>query len=293
MARREHSKRALKQLRSSYLSSVISTSLVLFLLGFTGLFLLNAKRISSYFKENVGLSIYLNENLKEADVTRFRKQLDAADYVRETRYISKEDAAEDYKKNLGDDFAPFLKFNPLPASIEAKLQPLYANSDSITVLQHMLERNPMVDEVSYQKNLLDLVNHNIERISIIMLLFSALLLFVSIVLINNTIRLSVYSKRFLINTMKLIGATHGFIIKPFVSRSIIQGFIAGAVATTMLSGLIYILYKEFNDILEFTDANILLIVFASMIAMGIIITLLATYFSVQRFVRLNSDDLYY
>ncbi len=292
MAKRDQ-RLTLKQLRSSYLSSVISTSLVLFLLGVTGLFLLNAKRISDFYKENVGLSIYLKNNAKEAETAKFRKQLDASAFIRETRFISKEEAAKEMEKDYGKDFLSILSYNPLPELIEVKVQPDYANSDSITAIQARLEKDPLVKEVNYEKNLLDLVNYNIRQIGFIMLLFSGLLLFVSVVLISNTIRLSVYSKRFLINTMKLIGATKGFITRPFISRSLLQGFIAGALAVMMLCGLIYLLYAEFGDILSFVDANTLLLVFVAILALGMLITMVATYLSVRRYVQLGSDDLYY
>lgn len=292
MAKKDH-RQALKQLRSSYLSSVISTSLVLFLLGVVGLFILNAKQISDLYKENVELTIYLNSNVKEADVIRFQKELDASVYIRETRFISKEDAAKEMEEELGKDFLAFLSYNPLPELIEVKVQPDYANSDSLSAIQMELEKNRLVERADYQKNLLDLMNHNIEQLSLIMLLFSALLLFVSMVLINNTIRLSIYSKRFIINTMKLIGATRGFISRPFLTKSLLQGFFSGALAVCLLSGLIYVLYNEFGDILNFADINVLLIVFVAIIILGMLITLLATYFSVRRYVRLGSDDLYY
>lgn len=292
MAKKEH-KQTLKRLRSSYLSSVISTSLVLFLLGVVGLFILNAKQISDFYKENVGLTVYLNSNTKEADVIQFQKELDASPYIRETRFISKEEAAKEMEEELGKDFLSFLSYNPLPELIEVKMQSDYANSDSLAVVQSILEKNSLVEKADYQKNLLDLMNHNIERLSLIMLLFSALLLFVSMVLINNTIRLSIYSKRFIINTMKLIGATKGFISRPFLTKSLLQGFFSGALAVCLLSGLIYVLYNEFGDILSFADVNLLLIVFVAIIVLGMLITLLATYFSVRRYVRLGSDDLYY
>ncbi len=292
MAKKEH-KQTLKRLRSSYLSSVISTSLVLFLLGVVGLFILNAKQISDFYKENVGLTVHLNSNTKESDVIQLQKELDASSYIRETRFISKEEAAKEMEEELGKDFLSFLSYNPLPELIEVKVQPEYANSDSLAAVQTIIEKNTLVEKVDYQKNLLDLMNHNIERLSLIMLLFSALLLFVSIVLINNTIRLSIYSKRFIINTMKLIGATRSFISRPFLTKSLLQGFFSGAVAVCLLSGLIYILYNEFGDILNFVDINILLVVFVAIIVLGMLITLLATYFSVRRYVRLGSDDLYY
>ena len=292
MAKKEHIQ-TLKRLRSSYLSSVISTSLVLFLLGVVGLFLLNAKQISDFYKENVGLTVYLNSNTKEADVIRFQKGLDASPYIRETRFISKEEAAKEMEEELGKDFLSFLSYNPLPELIEVKVHPEYANSDSLATVQSILEKSSLVEKADYQKNLLDLMNHNIERLSLIMLLFSALLLFVSMVLINNTIRLSIYSKRFIINTMKLIGATRSFISRPFLTKSLLQGFFSGALAVSLLSGLIYILYNEFGDIFDFADINILLIVFVVIIILGMLITLLATYFSVRRYVRLGSDDLYY
>lgn len=293
MAKKEN-RIALKRLRSAYLSSVISTALVLFLLGVTGLFVLNAKRISDYYRQGVGLSVYLVSNAREADVARFQKQLDASDYVRETVFKSKEEAAKEMEEELGQDFVTLLSYNPLPDLIEVRMMPEYATSDSIEAIQKQLEMDPLVEQAEYQKNLLDLVNHNIERLSVIMLLFSGLLLFVSIVLINNTIRLSIYAKRFIINTMKLIGATRGFISRPFLSKSLLQGFFSGVVAVLLMCGIMYLLYSELGeDVLRFAEPNTLLVVFAAVVVLGMLITLAATFLSVRRYIRLGSDDLYY
>ncbi|PLX11221.1 MAG: cell division protein FtsX, partial [Marinilabiliales bacterium] len=203
-----------RRLRSSYITSIISISLVLFLLGLLGLLVLNAKRLSDYVKENIGFSVILKENVKEVDVILLQKSLDASEYVKSTNYITKEEAAEELQQELGEDFINFLGFNPLLASIEVHLYAEYANQDSINFIEKDLQQYEQIKEVFYQKSLVSLVNENIRKISLIILIFSGLLLLVAITLINSTIRLSVYSKRFIINTMQLVGANRGFIRRP-------------------------------------------------------------------------------
>jgi len=281
------------RLRSSYVSSVISIALVLFLLGSGGIMLLNAHRVSVFFKENISLSVILNEGTSEADAAWVRKQLDTAPFVRQTKYISKEQAAEEMKQMLGTDFMSAFNYNPLPVSIEVKLTANYADADSVAVIERQLKEIPHIREVSYQRSLIDLVNENINKIGLIMLTFITLLIFISIVLINNTIRLSIHAKRFLINTMRLVGATNTFIRRPFLYRSLLQGCISGIIAVLLISGVIYVLQNEFGELLGFIDTLQIALLFVVVLSLGMLISWIATYFSVTRFVRSDKDALYY
>lgn len=282
-----------RRLRSSYLTSIVSISLVLFMLGLMGLLILNAKKLSNHVKENVGFSVILKNDVKEVDMIRLQKNLDASDFVKSTEFVTKEKAAQDLQKDLGEDFINFLGYNPLLASIDIKLNANYANNDSLSVIEKKLRTYPQVKEIFYQKNLINLINENIKRIGLIFLLFSILLLFISIALINNTIRLTVYSKRFLINTMQLVGATRRFIRAPFLGRSIVQGIVSAIIAVSLLSALIYIVQKELTGLFIFQEIDIIAILFLSVMALGIFISLVSTYIAVNKYLRIKTDDLYY
>lgn len=282
-----------KRLRNSYITSVISVSLVLFLFGIFGLLILNAKRLSDYVKENIGFTIFLKDDVKEVDIIKLQKKLDATHYVKETEFISKTRAAKILQDDLGEDFIEFLGRNPLKASIDIKLYANYANTDSLEIIKSDIITYNEVDEIYYQESLIHLVNENISRISLPILIFSGLLFLIALALINNTVRLSVYSKRFIINTMQLVGASRKFIRKPFLVRSSIHGIYASIIAICMIVGSIYIVQKEFSGFIGFQDVQILGILFTFVILLGIIINWISTYFAVNRFLRLKTDDLYY
>jgi len=282
-----------RRLRSSYVTSIISISLVLFLIGLLGLLVLNAKRLSDYVKENIGFSVILKENIKEVDVILLQKSLDASEYVKSTKYITKDEAAQELQTELGEDFIGFLGFNPLLASIEVHLHAEYANQDSINLIEKDLQQYEQIKEVFYQKSLVSLVNENIRKISLIILVFSGLLLLVAITLINSTIRLSVYSKRFIINTMQLVGATRGFIRRPFLFRSAGNGILAALIAMGFLAGVLYAAQKEFRDIISFQDIEIVGILFLGVLLFGIVINWMSTYFAVSKYLRMKVDKLYY
>ncbi|MCK5028589.1 MAG: permease-like cell division protein FtsX [Bacteroidales bacterium] len=282
-----------RRLRSSYFTSLISISLVLFLLGLMGILVLNAKRLSEYVKENIGFSVILKENVKEVDVILLQKSLDAAEYVKSTKYITKEEAAEELQKELGEDFVEFLGFNPLLASIEVHMYAEYANQDSIVVIEKEFKQYEQIKEVFYQKSLISLVNENIRKISLIILIFSGLLFLVAITLINSTIRLSVYSKRFLINTMQLVGATRGFIRRPFLYKSAGNGILAAILAMGFLTGLLYAAQKEFKEIISFQDVEIIGMLFLCVLIFGILINWVLTFFAVSKYLRMKVDKLYY
>jgi len=291
MARREQRINTTR-LRSSYLSSVISIALVLFLLGSAGILLLNAHRLSVFFKENLSLSVILDEGTSEADAAWVRKQLDAAPFVRQTKYISKEQAAEEMKQLLGPDFMTAFNYNPLPVSIEAKLTAMYADADSVVAIEKRLHDIPHIREVSYQRSLIDLVNQNINKIGLVLLVFVVLLLFISLVLINNTIRLTIHSRRFVINTMRLVGATRAFIRRPFLYKSLLQGALAGLIAISLITGTLFILQTEFSELLGFIDGNMVLGLFVLIMLLGMFFSWVSTFFSVNRFVHINNDALY-
>jgi cell division transport system permease protein len=282
-----------RRLRSSYVTSMISISLVLFLLGMLGLLVLNAKRLSDYVKENIGFSVILKENVKEVDVILLQKSLDASEFVKSTNYITKDEAARELQEELGEDFIEFLGFNPLLASIEVHLNASYANQDSINVIEKNLQQYEQIKEVFYQKSLVSLVNENIRKISLIILVFSSLLLLVAITLINSTIRLAVYSKRFIINTMQLVGATRGFIRRPFLYRSAGNGILAALLAMGFLAGVLYAAQKEFRDIISFQDIEIIAILFLGVLLFGIVINWISTFFAVSKYLRMKVDKLYY
>jgi cell division transport system permease protein len=282
-----------KKLRSSYVTSIISISLVLFLLGLIGLLILNANRLATHIKENIGFSVILREQAKEVDIIRLQKNLDAKTYVKSTEYITREEAARQTMEELGEDFIEFLGYNPLPASIDVRFYAEYANQDSIMAIEQELMRYDEVQEIMYQKSLINLVNENVRKISLIILAFSGLMFFIAVTLINNTIRLSVYAKRFLINTMQLVGATRSFIRKPFLLRSASHGIYAAIIAILLLVGTIYLIQKEFMEVISFNDIEILGILFIFVILLGIILNWISTFFAINKYLRMKSDDLYY
>lgn len=281
------------RIRSSYLSSIISNSLVLFMLGILMLLLFNAKRLSDFVKENIGFSVILHDDMREVDANFLRKTLDASPYVRLTEFISKDQAAKELQEELGEDFMGFLGYNPLSSSIEVRLNAEYANPDSIRLIEDELMALRPVKEVFYQKSLVNLVNENVRKISGIILLFGLLLFFIAVVLINNTIRLSVYSKRFLINTMKLVGATWGFIRRPFLIKGLAHGFYASILAIALLSGVIYLIQNEFYEVINFGQVELLAIIFGLVVVAGLVINSLSTFFAVRKYLKLKVDDLYY
>lgn len=289
----QESKVSRQRLRSSYLSSIISISLVLFMLGMLGLLIISAKKLSDYVKENIGFSIYLNDGVSDAEANYLRKVLDASNHVKFTQYVSKDDAAKLMEEELGEDFIDYIGYNPLSAYIDMRLKADYANTDSIAKIETWLGQFNQIKEIDYQKPLVNLVNENVSRVSFIILVFNILLMFIALVLINNTIRLSVYSKRFIINTMKLVGATHGFIRKPFLLRSILHGMYASVIAIAMLVAMIYGIKKEIADILLIVDPIYIAAIFVTITIIGIFINLIATFFAVNKFLRLSTDDLYY
>jgi cell division transport system permease protein len=277
-----------RRLRSSYITSIVSISLVLFLLGLIGLLLLNTKKISDYVKENLKFTVYLKDNIREVDILRIQKNLDLKHYVKETEYITKEQAAIEFQKELGEKFIDFLGFNPLIPSIDVRLYAEYANSDSITIIKKDLRKFSQIDEVYYQESLIHLVNKNLRKISIFILIISGLLFLVAVTLINNTIRLSIYSKRFIIRTMQIVGANNSFIRRPFLYKSALHGSFGALIAIAMLTGMIYLIQNEMESIINFQDFKLLSILFIIVLIIGIAISWISTYFAVNRYLNMPS-----
>jgi len=291
MAKQESQKSAIK-VRTSYVSTIISISLVLFMLGMLGIILLNAKQISDHVKENIGFSLYLKEDLSQTDISRLQQVLEAKEYTNRIEYIDKEQAAEIMKKELGEDFIEFLDFNPLSGSIDLYLNAEFAEEGSAKLIEKELKRLPAVRMVDYQMDLIAAVNRNVRKIGLILLGFSVLLLIVVIALINNTIRLAIYSKRFLIKTMQLVGATGGFIRRPFVARGVLNGFISGLIAIALLSGVLYSIKTNLPEFFELQNFNFYGILFGLVVLLGILISWVSTSLAVRKFLRMQSGDLY-
>ena len=274
------------------MSIVISMSLVLFLLGILGFLLLNAKRLSNHVKQNIGFSVMIKEGEKDINIMQLQKLIDSKAYSLETDWVSKEDAATELQEQLGEDFISFLGYNPLLESIDIKLKATYANPDSLRILKEELTKNDLIHEVFYQKDLVEKINENVRKMSIFLLSFCLLLFIISFTLINNTIRLSVYSKRFLIRTMKLVGATNKFIKGPFLSDSIYNGMYSSLVAICMLLTIFQLLQSDMPDFLNIQDFKSMGIIFASIFVAGILFTWLSTFLALRKYLRIKESEIY-
>ena len=282
-----------RKLQSSRATALISITLVLLMVGLLGLIVLHAQKLSEYVRENIGFSIIMKENVREAGIVQLQKTLDASRFVKSTEYITPEQAAEELQEELGEDFISFLGYNPLLPSIELKLKAEYTNIDSMEMIENELLANTDVKEIYYQKDLVHLINKNIRRIGLVLLGFSALLLVIAVALINNTIRLSVYSKRFLIKTMQLVGATGGFIRRPFLWYAVMQGLYAAFIAIICLGLLLYFFQKELPELVNLQDSGLILSLFGLVLLTGIVLTYLSTWFAVKKYLRAKADRLYY
>lgn len=283
---------AAKKTKTIYISTIFSIALVLLMLGMLGLIVVHAKNLSNYVKENIVLNIIVDEGAKETDILAFQKQLNGNASVKQTLYVNKEVAQHNLTKDLGEDFVNFLGYNPLLSTIDVYLKADYANTKSIDALKKELEKNPIVKEVIYQSSLIDMVNKNISTIGLIVLGFAIILLVIAIALINNTIRLAIFSQRFLIKSMQLVGATKNFIRKPFILVAALHGLIASFIAIIILLGILYYAQKEIPEIVilrNYTEFGLVLI---AMVAVGIFITAISTLFAVSRYLRLKLYDLY-
>ena len=278
---------------NSRFTSVVSIALVLYLLGLIFLMALLGNKLSVYVKENLSFSVVLKEDQKEADIKRIQKNLDDLPFIKSTEYISKEQAARELEEELGENPETFLGFNPLQASIEVKLRSEYANPDSLANIERKIKSYTSVSELLYRKDMMEVVNDNIQRIGLILMTLALVLMIISFVLISNTIRLLIYSKRFLIHTMQLVGATAGFIRRPFINYNMVSGILAAILAILLLIASLYYLQSELAGFVQILDVGSLLLVFVVVLALGLALSIVATYFAVSRYLRMDADKMYY
>lgn len=286
----KHQKR---RLISSYFSVVISIALVLFLLGLLGMLVLNAKTISDSFKEKVVLTIYLNDSAKEVEIDQLKTSLAMASYVKDAIYISKEEAAEFMKGEYGEDFLDDVGFNPLQNSIDVNLKADFVTEQRLDSIAQATQNKSFVDDVRYDKDLVAIMNSNVKRISVWVLIISGIFTLIAVLLINSSIRLAVYSKRFIIKTMQMVGATKQFIRRPFIWKSIRLGIIGAIVALIGMAAVLYYVNQTFPELELLRNQVLLIALFVGIFLIGILITWLSTYFATQRFLNLKTDQLYY
>lgn len=283
-----------RKLTGSYITSVVSIALVLFTIGLFGIIILNANKLSDLIKENIGFEIILKDGVREAGIIQLQKLLDANPHVKSTYYITKEEATKRLSEDLGEDFIQWLgeDENPLLPTIEVRFRAEWGNSDSLAMIEQKLLQNTDVKEVYYQKSLVDLINQNIRRIALVLFVFVILLLTIAIALINNTIRLSVYAKRFLIRSMQLVGATEGFIRRPFVITGIVQGLIGAVFASLLLSLMLYVGLRSIPEMAQLQDYTLLGVLFAVLLLLGMLLTGVSTFFALRKFLRSSTDKLF-
>ena len=282
-----------RRLANAYLSSVISISLVLLLVGLAAMLLVNAKGVSDYFKENMQVTVMMKQTVSEEDALDYQFELDQKPYIGSTRFISKEQGRREMEAMLGEDFLEVFETSPIPVSIDVTLKADYVSADSLEVVKYEVQKSPLVDEVVYQSSLVDALNSNLSKISFILGVFIVLMLFISFVLINNTVRLNVFARRFTIHTMKLVGATRSFIRAPFLVQAAFQGVFSAFVAIIGLTAMMYFLRNSFEQLFEIFRMNLLLTVFAIVLFSGLAICLISTWFVVNKLVSLKKDELYY
>lgn len=281
-----------KRRKVSYLPSIISIALVLFMMGLFGVILINGKTLSNHIRENFQLTVFFNSNTSEADIARVHKQIESSSYAKKATYVSKEEAAKEFTKEIGQDFVSFIGFNPLLPSVELFLKSEFANTEKLKTIEAEIKKNKEVQDVIYQKSILEEINENTKTIGTILISVSIIFLLIAITLINNTIRLNLYARRFLIKSMQMVGATHGFIIKPFVIKSLLHGLYGGIIACVLLSGLLYALPYWIEQINLLYNTTQFAILFVVIIIAGIIISMISSLISTNHYLKLKIDDLY-
>ena len=292
MARGEN-KMIRRRLANAYLSSVVSISLVLLLVGVASLLLVNTDNVSDYFKENMKVSVLMMPEVSDQQAMDYQAVLDSMPFIRGTEFISRARGEEEMAQMLGKDFLSVFETSPIPVSVDVTLDAAYVSEDSLQVVSRTIAASPLVDEVVYQKSLVDALSTNLARISLVLGVFIALLLFISFVLISNTMRLNVYARRFTIHTMKLVGATRSFIRGPFLVNSALLGLFSALVAILMLVGLLYVLRSQFSQLFELFRLDLLLVAMGIVVVSGVVICVVSTYFVVGHLIRLDKSELYY
>ena len=282
-----------RRLEHSYLSSIISIALVLLLVGMFGMLAVNAGAVQNYFRENVKITAILKENVPDLQAKKLQHTLDVHPAVKRTAFISREQGAEEMKKMLGEDFLQAFEHNPIPASIEINLKGEYFNPDSLRLFSSQLEKDKAVEEVAYERSLMEILNRNLEKIALAFMVLVSLLMFISFVLINNTVRLNVYSKRFSIYTMKLVGAKKSFIRGPFLVKAFFQGILSGLLAALALIGILYMLRDSFAQMFSIFQMELVGAVLVGVVLLGAFICWICTFFVVGRIISFTNNDLYY
>ena len=291
--RKEEKKMMRRRLANAYVSSIISISLVLLLVGVAALLIVNAQRVANYFKENMQISVILRQDVQESAAEKYLATVQALPYTHSARLVSREEGTEELKELLGEDFLSVFETSPVPLSIEMTLVADYVSADSLEIVRAALGSSPLVDEVNSQQSLIEVLNANLTRISLLLGVFILLMLFISFVLINNTVRLNVYARRFTVHTMKLVGATRSFIRGPFLVRAVFQGLISALLALLILGGLLYLLKRSFAQFFEIIDLQTLGLVAGIVLVTGVLICVISTFFVVNKLVSQNKDNLYY
>ncbi len=281
-----------RRLISSYFSVVLSVFLVLFLLGLLGLFIINSKRLSDNFKEDIVMTVFFKSEANDTIFKAFETEMKSGKYAKDFNFVSKEKAAKEHEKTLGENFTEFLGANPLYNSYDIHLKADYVTNVGFSRMESEIRKNPMVADVVYDKQLITLVNDNVKRISMWVLIISGIFAFISILLINSSLRLSIYANRFIIKTMQMVGATKAFIRKPFVTRSIILGVIGSVLAILALIGVLVYVSTNYPALDIFKDQLLTVIVLLGVLVLGVLITWIGTHFATQRFLNLRTDDLY-
>ena len=281
-----------KTLKTFYISTIFSISLVLVMVGLLGLIVLHGKNLSNFVKENIVLNVVIKENAGDNEIFTLQSNLEKNESIKSTQFISKESAAKNLSHDLGEDFVKFLGYNPLSASIDVYLKAEFANKERIQKLVTKLKKKEIVKDVIYQESLIDMVNENLKSISLVIIAFGFTLLLIAIALINNTIRLAMYSQRFIIRSMQLVGATKGFIRKPYIVSGMIHGLLGGIVAILLLLSTLYIAKTEMPELAMLQNYVEFGFLFAAIILMGIIISIFSTYFAVNKYLNQHIDDLY-
>ncbi len=283
-----------RRVAGSYAVSLVSIMLVLFLLGAFAIFMMHARKLSNHVKENIGFEIVMNSDVKEANILRLQKELDAMPAVKSTEYITKDEAISRLSQDLGEDFLEWLgpEENPLLPSIDVRFHAAYANTDSIAQVETQILDNPDVKEVYYQKSLVDLINKNLRKIAIVLMAVSLALLLIAIALIRNTIRLSIYSKRFLVRSMQLVGATESFIRRPFLKQGVSQGFFGGLLADLLLVGILYWISKRVPDLTLIQDMYVIGAILVAVVLLGVVLAWFSTRAALDKFLKADLDKLY-
>ena len=290
---KEENKIIRRRLRNAYASSIISISLVLLLIGIASLLIVNARSVSDYFKENMQLSVILKPDVSDEDALSYQKSVETLPFIKGTRLVTREEGAAELAGMLGDDFLSVFETSPVPVSLEITLQADYVAPDSVAFVRRTLSASDKVEEVEYQQSLVEALNANLAKISLVLGVFILLMLFISFVLINNTVRLGVFSRRFTVHTMQLVGATRRFIRKPFMNGALLQGLVSSVLALVALAGVLALLRRSFPQMFAVIELRSLLIVAGTVIVCGVAICLLSTYLVVNKLVSLDKDRLYY